>query len=162
VRKPIIGVIGAGDATQEQKELAYEIGKLIALRGAVLVCGGLSGVMEAASQGASEHNGLVIGFLPSNQKSDANQYVDIAIPTGMGNARNLLVVQTADVIIALPGSYGTLSEIALAMNENKTVVYLPGTWDLKKAGIVDSAQYKEAFTSAQAIGLALDALRTQI
>jgi uncharacterized protein (TIGR00725 family) len=142
--------------------LAYEIGKLVALRGAILVCGGLSGVMEAASQGASEHDGLVIGLLPGNQKSDANQYVDIAIPTGMGNARNLLVVKTADVIIALPGSYGTLSEVALALNENKTVVYLPGSWDLKKAGIVDSAQFKEAFTSAQAIGLALDALRTQI
>jgi uncharacterized protein (TIGR00725 family) len=161
VRKPIIGVIGAGDALQEQCDLAYEIGKLIALRGASLVCGGLGGVMEAAGRGASEHNGLVIGILPGNQKSDANPFIDIAIPTGMGNARNLLVVKSSDVIIALPGSYGTLSEIALALNENKTVVYLPGAWDLKKSGVVDSARFKEAFTPTQAIGLALDALRTQ-
>ncbi|MBN1602379.1 MAG: TIGR00725 family protein, partial [Chitinispirillaceae bacterium] len=161
IRKPVIGVIGAGKASQEQCDLAYEIGKLIALRGAVLVCGGLGGVMEAAARGASENDGLVIGVLPGNQKTDANPYIDIVIPTGMGNARNLLVVKTADVIIALPGLYGTLSEIALALNDNKTVIYLPGTWDLKKAGMVDSAQFKEAFTSTQAIGLALDALRNQ-
>lgn len=159
VRKPVIGVIGAGDASGDQYETAYEIGKLIALRGATLVCGGLGGVMEAASRGASENNGLVIGILPGNVKNDANQFVDIIIPSGMGHARNLLVVKTADVIIALPGAYGTLSEIALALNENKTVVYLPGAWDIKKAGVVDSAQFKEAFTTAQAIGLALDALR---
>jgi uncharacterized protein (TIGR00725 family) len=159
VRKPVIGVIGAGDASGELNETAYEIGKLIALRGATLVCGGLGGVMEAASRGASENNGLVIGILPGNIKSDANQFVDIVIPTGMGHGRNLLVVKTADVIIALPGAYGTLSEIALALNENKTVVFLPGAWDIKKAGVVDSARFKEAFTTAQAIGLALDALR---
>lgn len=159
VRKPIIGVVGAGDASGELYETAYEIGKLIALRGATLVCGGLGGVMEAASRGASENNGLVIGILPGNEKNDANQYIDIIIPTGMGHGRNLLVVKTADVIIALPGAYGTLSEIALALNENKTIVYLPGSWDIKKAGVVDSARFKEAFTTAQAIGLALDALR---
>lgn len=159
--KSVIGVIGAGEASQEQCDLAYEIGKLIALRGAVLVCGGLGGVMEAAARGASEHDGQVIGILPGNHKTDANPYIDIVIPTGMGNTRNLLVVKTADVIIALPGLYGTLSEIALALNENKTVIYLPGTWDLKKSGVVDSARFKEAFTSTQAIGLALDALRNQ-
>ncbi|HEX2957441.1 MAG TPA: TIGR00725 family protein [Chitinispirillaceae bacterium] len=159
VRKPVIGVIGAGDASGELYDTAYEIGKLIALRGASLVCGGLGGVMEAASRGASENNGLVIGILPGDAKTDANQYVDIVIPTGMGHARNLLVVKTADVIIALPGAFGTLSEIALALNENKSVVFLPGTWDIKKAGVVDSARFKEAFTTVQAIGLALDALR---
>ena len=160
-QKPVIALIGARDASKENCDLAYEIGKLIALRGAVLVCGGLGGVMEAASQGASEHNGLVIGIIPGELKSDANPYVHVAIPTGMGVARNVLVVNSSDVVIALPGAFGTLSEIVLAMAQNKTVIYLPGAWDLRKIGPVDSSRFKEAFSATQAIGLALDSLRTQ-
>lgn len=158
-QKPVIGVIGANNASKETCEIAYEIGKLIALREAILVCGGLCGVMEAASQGASEHNGLVVGILPGESKTEANPFVQVAIPTGMGNARNVLVVNSADVIIALPGAFGTLSEMALALTQKKTVIYLPGAWDLKRIGSVDVSCFKEAFSASQAIGLALDSLR---
>lgn len=158
-RKPVIGVIGASETTEEQYQLAYELGGHIANRGAILVCGGLGGIMEACSKGAAENGGLVIGILPGDSKADANPYVSIAIPTAAGISRNVLVVHTADVLIAFPGSYGTLSEIALALASRKTVVYLPGAWDLKKIGKVDSALFKEAFDTRQAIGFALDTLR---
>ena len=106
-RKPVIGVIGASETTEEQYQLAYELGGHIANRGAILVCGGLGGIMEACSKGAAENGGLVIGILPGDSKADANPYVSIAIPTAAGISRNVLVVHTADVLIAFPGSYGT-------------------------------------------------------
>lgn len=158
-QKITIGVIGGAEASPENYRLAYDVGKFIANNNAVLVCGGLNGTMEAASKGAFENGGSVIGFLPGETKADANPFVHIAIPTGMGVARNVLVVRASDVLIAFPGSYGTLSEIGLALNLHKTVVYLPGTWDLKKIAPVDGALFKEAFDARQAIGLALDALR---
>ena len=158
-RKIIIGIIGGAETSQENYRLAYDVGKYIAGNGAILACGGLSGTMEAASKGAFDNSGCVIGFLPGGEKSEANAYVHIAIPTGLGIARNILVVRASDALIAFPGSYGTLSEIALALNLGKTVVYMPGTWDLKKIAPVDSALFKEAFDASQAIGLALNSLK---
>ncbi|MBD3343473.1 MAG: TIGR00725 family protein [Chitinivibrionales bacterium] len=158
-RKPAIGVIGGKEVSQSDLDLAYELGVHIANNDALLICGGLGGIMEAASRGAAENNGTVLGVLPGEKKSDANPWVTIALPTGMGIGRNTLVVRFSDVLIAFPGSYGTLSEIGLALNSGKTVVYLPGAWDLKKIASVESARYKEAFTAPQAVGLALDALR---
>ncbi|HEX3019386.1 MAG TPA: TIGR00725 family protein [Chitinispirillaceae bacterium] len=160
-QRPVIGVIGAAETSDEQYQLAFELGGHIANRGAVLVCGGLGGIMEACSKGAAENGGTVIGILPGDKKKDANPYINIAIPTGMGISRNVLVVHTADVIIAFPGALGTLSEIALALATGKTVIYLPGAWDLKKIGKIDSSYFKEAFDPRQAIGLALDAFRLQ-
>jgi uncharacterized protein (TIGR00725 family) len=159
IQKIAIGVIGGAQASAENQQLAYEVGKFIADNNAILICGGLTGIMEAAGKGAFENGGMVVGFLPGDNKADANPYVHIAIPTGMGVARNVLVVRSADVLIAFPGSFGTLSEIALALNLGKTVVYMPGTWDLKKIAPVDGALFKEAFDARQAIGLALAALR---
>jgi uncharacterized protein (TIGR00725 family) len=153
-----IGVIGGNQTDEENYRLAYEIGSLIATRGAAMVCGGLAGIMEAASKGARENNGFVIGILPGTDKSDANQYVDIAIPTGLGVSRNVLVVQASDVLIALPGSFGTLSEISIALTLLKTVIYMPGVWELGKIAPVNAALFKEATTPSQAVGLALDAL----
>ena len=154
--RPIIGVIGSGRAlSEEQFKLAYEIGKLIAQRGAVLVCGGLGGVMEASAKGAHENEGFVVGILPASQKADANPYVDVAIPTGLGMARNALVAHTADVVIAFPGAFGTLSEIALSLDAGKSVVFLPGAWDLRKAGTIEGARFLEAFDATQAVGMAL-------
>lgn len=160
-QKNTIGVIGASEATKEQYQLAYELGGHIAKCGAVLVCGGLGGIMEAVSKGASERGGIVVGILPGEKKEDANPYVTIAVPSALGISRNALVVNTSDVLIAFPGAYGTLSEIALALASGKTVIYLPGVWDLKKIGTVDCARFKEAFDVRQAIGLALDALRAE-
>jgi uncharacterized protein (TIGR00725 family) len=157
-QKICIGIIGGSEASEQTRALAYETGKHIAGNGAVLVCGGLGGVMEAASKGASDSGGMVLGILPSADKDSTNPYVTIAVPTGMGMARNALVVLASDALIAFPGAYGTLSEIGFALNAGKTVVYLPGAWDLKKAGEVDSARFKEAFNPAQAVGLALASL----
>jgi len=115
--------------------------------------------MEAASRGAHDNNGIVVGIIPGAEKQAANPWVSIVIPTGMGFARNALVVNTADVLIAFPGKFGTLSEIGLALNQKKTVVYLPGAWNLQKIEPVDASLYKEAFDAHGAVGLALDALR---
>lgn len=154
-RKLAIGVIGGAKIEESEKALAYEVGKQIALKGADLVCGGLGGTMEEASRGAAENGGTVIGILPGEFKNDANPYVTIAIPTGMGVGRNMLVVRTADVLIAFPGSYGTLSEIATALNLGKTVVHLQGSWDIAKIGYVNSNLFKEATEASEAVGLAL-------
>jgi hypothetical protein len=156
---PAIGVIGGGEASEETLAVAYETGKFIANNNAILVCGGLGGVMEAASRGASENGGTVVGILPGTDKAAANPFVHIVIPTGMGAMRNALVVNSSDVIIAFPGSFGTLSEIGFALNAGKPVIYLPGAWNLQKIGPIDASLYKEAFDAHGAVGLALDALR---
>ena len=157
-RKITIGVIGGSTIDEKNSDLAYEVGKHIALNDAILICGGLGGTMEAASHGASENSGMVVGILPGGDKNSANPFIHIALPTEMGVGRNILVVRSSDVLIAFPGSYGTLSEIALALNTRKTVVYMPGTWNLAKIGIVDSSLFKEAFDAPQAVGLALNAV----
>jgi uncharacterized protein (TIGR00725 family) len=156
---PAIGVIGGAEATEETCKMAYEVGKFIANNNAILVCGGLGGVMEAASKGAFENDGVVVGIIPGTDKNAANPYVQIVIPTGMGVARNTLVVNTSDVLIAFPGKFGTLSEIGLALNLGKPVIYLPGAWNLQKIEPVDASLYKEAFDAHSAVGLAIDALR---
>ncbi len=153
--KAVVGIIGGSSASGETLRIAYEVGMYVARNDAALVCGGLGGVMEASARGAAEHDGTVIGILPSSCKADANPYVSIVIPSGLGVARNALVVATADVLIAFPGSYGTLSEIGLALNTGKTVVYLPGAWDLRRAGNVDAERFKEAFDAFHAVGLAI-------
>jgi uncharacterized protein (TIGR00725 family) len=156
---PVIGVIGGAEASEETIKIAYEVGKFIANNNAILVCGGMGGVMEAASKGAYENDGVVVGIIPGADKTAANPYVQIVIPTGMGYARNALVVNTADVLIAFPGKFGTLSEIGLALNLKKPVIYLPGAWNLQKIEPIDASLYKEAFDAYGAVGLALDALR---
>jgi uncharacterized protein (TIGR00725 family) len=109
---------------------AESVGRGLAARGAVVVCGGLGGAMEAACRGAKEAGGTTVGLLPGRDRDDANPYVDIAVPTGLGEARNALVVRTADALIAIGRGYGTLSEIALALRTGKRVVGL-GTWEIE-------------------------------
>jgi uncharacterized protein (TIGR00725 family) len=120
----IVGVIGGASAGSRVREEAFELGRRLAESGAILVCGGLGGVMEAACQGARASNGTTVGILPGSDTSAANPYVSIPVATGMGIARNAIIVRTADVLIAVDGSYGTLSEIAMALNLGKTVVQL--------------------------------------
>lgn len=119
-----IAVVGGGSATPETAALAQRVGELIAKSGAVLICGGLGGVMEAACRGAKNRGGTTIGILPGADHRQANDYVDHAICTATGEARNLAVVLTADGIIALPGEFGTLSEISFALKHDKPVVSL--------------------------------------
>jgi uncharacterized protein (TIGR00725 family) len=154
--RPVVGVIGSGSSVApEQLQLAYDVGMYVAQRGAALVCGGLGGIMEAASRGAADQGGLVIGILPSTAKRDANPHVTVAVPTGLGIARNAVVVHTADVLIAFPGAFGTLGEMAMALDSHKSVVALPGAWDLRKAGNLENARIVEAFDAKQAVGMAL-------
>jgi uncharacterized protein (TIGR00725 family) len=128
------------------------VGKLLAEAGAVVVCGGHGGVMEAASRGAAEARGTVIGILPGSSRSEGNPYLTVAIPTGMGEMRNALIVRAADALIAVAGEFGTLSEIALALKIGVPVVGL-GTWELSKArrrveAFTESASPEEAVREA--------------
>ena len=132
----IISVIGGAESGPEILKLAEDIGAEVAKRGVALACGGLFGVMEAACKGAKKHNGVTIGILPTDSKIDANKYVDYALPTGLGYARNFLVAKAGDAVIAIDGSAGTLSEIAIAWFSDKPIVALAssGGWAAKLAG----------------------------
>jgi len=156
-RPPVIGVIGENDPTPEVVALAETVGAELASAGAVLVCGGLGGVMEAACRGARGKGGITIGILPGTQREDANPYVTYAIPTGLGHARNILVVRTAQAVIAIGGRYGTLSEIAFAKIEGIAVVGLQ-TWELRREGMKDDA-IQPAVDPREAVRLALEAAR---
>jgi uncharacterized protein (TIGR00725 family) len=139
--KRYIGVIGAGECGAELAALAEAVGRGIAEAGAVLVCGGMGGVMEAACRGAKAAGGMTVGILPGPDRTGANRYVDVAIATGIGEARNLAIIRTADALIAVGGSYGTLSEIGFALKMGKRVVGLR-TWEIK--GIMLAAAADEA------------------
>jgi uncharacterized protein (TIGR00725 family) len=135
--RPIfIGVIGGSEVSPQLAGLAEEVGREIARRGAALVCGGLGGVMEAACRGASEAGGLTIGILPGDSRETANPYVKIPIVTGIGYARNATVVKTSQAVIAIDGSYGTLTEIAYALQSGISVIGL-GTWSISIDGKMD-------------------------
>ena len=138
-----VAVVGSGDAPREELEVAEQVGRGIAARGAVVVCGGLGGVMEAACRGAKAGGGTTVGLLPGEDRRTANEFVDVAIATGLGEARNALVVRAADVLVAVGGSWGTLSEIALALRTGKRVVGV-GTWDLGRPGVESAADAAEA------------------
>jgi hypothetical protein len=128
MRRARIGIIGSGSCTREAYALAEEVGKRVAEQGGILVSGGLGGVMEAASKGAKEAGGLTIGILPGDDAEAANPYVDIPIVTGMSFARNVIVVRTSQAIIAIEGGYGTLSEIAFALQLGVPLVGLQTTF----------------------------------
>jgi uncharacterized protein (TIGR00725 family) len=144
-----IAVIGGSRPGRAALESALEVGRLIARAGAVLVCGGLGGVMEAACRGAREEGGLAVGILPGSSPHEANPWVDVPIATGLGYTRNALVVMNADAVIAVDGEYGTLSEIAYGKIHGKKVVGL-ATWDVK--GVETAA------TPEEAVRLALEGL----
>ncbi len=129
MRKKVVGVIGGHRCTVEVEQKAQELGKKLAKVVGILVCGGLGGTMKAVCQGFKTAGGVTIGIIPSYDKNDANKYVDIVIPTGLGLARNVMVVKSADVVVALPGEAGTLSEIAYCLQFGIPVISL-GSWDM--------------------------------
>jgi len=133
-REPYIAVIGPSAGTPAELALGQKVGRLIAEAGAVLVCGGMGGVMEAAAGGCADAGGRSVGILPSESRLDANPYLTVAVATGLGEARNAIVVRTADAVIAIRGEFGTLSEIALALKMGRPVIGL-GTWELAKDGV---------------------------
>jgi hypothetical protein len=137
-KKKFVAVIGASDASPEELKLAEKVGRELAKQGAIVLCGGLGGVMEAACRGASSLGGVTIGILPGDSARAANPYVQIPIATGLGYARNALVVKSAQAVIAVGGSYGTLSEIAFALQSNIPVIGLK-TWALSRNGQSDDS-----------------------
>jgi uncharacterized protein (TIGR00725 family) len=148
-----VAVIGGGEASRERAQLAEAVGRELALAGVTLVCGGLGGVMAAACKGAKGAGGRTVGILPGSDLSEANQWVDVIIPTGLGEVRNALVVRSAAAVIAVDGEYGTLSELALALRAGIPVIGL-GTWSLVRPdgqpdrGIVPVASPQEAVAVA--------------
>ena len=148
-----MAVVGGGDADRATCALAHDLGRELARGGALVVCGGLGGVMEAACRGAREEGGTTLALLPGDDRGAANPFVDVAVATGMGEARNALVARTADVVVAVAGEFGTLSEIALALRMGKPVVGL-STWELAKGGHPVEAIVR-ASTAAEAAELAL-------
>jgi uncharacterized protein (TIGR00725 family) len=152
-----VAVIGSASCDEGVAALARDVGREIARQGAVLVCGGRGGVMEAACQGAKAVGGTTVGILPGSDRREANPYVDVPIATGLGEARNAIVVRTADAVVAISGGYGTLSEIGLALKMGRPVVGL-GTWQLCQGGRPADA-IAQADNPAQAVELAMYLVR---
>jgi hypothetical protein len=132
-REAYIAVVGPSAGTPAELAIGEAVGRRIAEEGAVLVCGGMGGVMEAAAGGCADAGGRSVGILPTESRLEANPYLTVAVATGMGEGRNAIVVRTADAVIAVHGEWGTLSEIALALKMGKPVVGI-GTWELAKDG----------------------------
>lgn len=139
--KKIIAVIGTGSADESLLKIAEEVGRLIARRDAILICGGLGGVMEAASKGARFEGGTTLGILPQDHKNEANPYIDIPVATGFGEGRNVIIARSADALITVGGEYGTLSEIAFGLRMGKPVIGIK-TWDIK--GIIKAENAEDA------------------
>ena len=138
-----VAVVGPGDATPDEIAAAATVGTELARRGAIVVCGGLGGVMEAACRGARAGGGKSVGILPGLDRRAANPYVDVALATGLGEARNALVVRAADALVAVGGGYGTLSEIALALKAGKRVIGIH-SWEIDGVEAVDGPQQAAA------------------
>jgi uncharacterized protein (TIGR00725 family) len=136
-----VSVIGGSSIGVRTEDLAEEVGEMVARLGCILVCGGLGGAMEAAAKGAQKGGGLTIGVLPGKEKADANPYIDIALPTSIGYARNTIIACSADIVIALPGSYGTNSEICYALVYGRPVIDL-GNWNIN--GMMDAKNLEDA------------------
>ncbi len=153
--RPYVAVVGGSSAGADVCRAAEDVGRELARHGAIVVSGGLGGVMAAACRGAKAGGGLTLGLLPGDDRQERNAWVDVAVPTGMGEARNALVVRTADALVAVGGEFGTLSEIALALRAGKPVVGL-GTWELVRDGrpleaVVAAATPAEAAERAVAL-----------
>ena len=145
--RPYVAVIGPSDATSQQTRAAEEVGRGLADAGGIVLTGGLGGVMEAACHGAASAAGTTVGFLPGSDRTTANEWVQIALPTGLGELRNGLIIKAADAVIAVGGAYGTLSEIALALRTDVPVIGLD-TWDIEGVQQVN--------TPAEAVSRALE------
>ena len=150
IKRKIIAVIGGAEASEKHLKIAEQVGRLIAERNAILVTGGMGGIMSAASKGAKEANGLVIGILPTANKESANPYVDIPIVTGLNQARNFIIARTCDCAIAVNGRFGTLSEIAYCLMYDIPVIGID-TWQI-------DAPIAVAETAQQAVDLAFKAV----
>jgi uncharacterized protein (TIGR00725 family) len=153
-RRVHIAVIGAGQCSDHVCQLAEQVGTHIGERGAILVCGGLGGVMEAAARGAHAAGGLTVGVLPSYDRRTANPWVDVILPTGFGHGRNVIVVASGDAVIALPGEHGTAAEIALALKLGRCVIGLEA-WT-GYVGVIPASAPREAVDLALSVASAVE------
>ncbi len=152
MKQPVyIAVIGGSDITAGMAEMARQVGREVARKGAVLLCGGLGGVMAAAAQGVQAAGGISLGILPDGDRGRANPYLTYTIATNLGHARNVLIAHSADAVIAVDGSYGTVSEAAIALKLGKPVIALEVTWDFP--GL------QRAATASEAVALAWESLK---
>jgi len=155
--RPIrIAVIGARQTSAHLAEAAEAIGREVARRGGVLLCGGMTGVMEAAARGAAAAGGTVVGILPTDTAEEGNPYLTIPLPTGMGEARNVILVRSAEAIIAVGGAYGTLSEIGHALNLGVPVIGLE-TWNVTREGVTEPDPVRRAKDALEAVEWAWEA-----
>ncbi len=138
-QRPYVAVVGAGDATSHEARDAETVGRALAERGAIVITGGLGGVMAAAARGVAEAGGTTVGILPGTDRAEGNESLTIALPTGLGELRNGLVIRAADAVIAIGGAYGTLSEIALALRTSVPVIGLR-SWDIDGVERVNSPE----------------------
>jgi uncharacterized protein (TIGR00725 family) len=153
MRTPIVAVVGGGAVETDVEHVAEEVGRLLAARGAIVLTGGLGGVMAAACRGAKGAGGTTIGLLPGDDRADANEWVEVSVATGLGEARNALIARAADALIAIGGEFGTLSEMALALKIGRPVIGID-TWELRRSGVsVDPIM--RARDAAHAVELAL-------
>jgi uncharacterized protein (TIGR00725 family) len=161
-RPPLVGVCGSSRSEPATDDVAERVGGLIAARGGIVVCGGLGGVMAAAARGAARAGGFSVGLLPGDCADDAAPEVSLAIPTGMGEMRNLLLVRACPVIIAVGGAYGTLSEIALALRLGRPVIGLD-TWEIRPpGGHIDDPGIRRAPTAGDAVAMAFAAIEGRV
>ncbi len=156
-----ISVIGGSKVDSDIYNLAYKVGREIARNGAVLICGGLTGVMEASCKGAKKEGGLTIGILPSQDESEANKYVDIKIPTGIGYARNMPIILSSHAVIAIDGSFGTLSEIGYSLTYNKPIIGLK-TWEAQPYYSENTPFILRAETAEEAVKIAIKEAKNYI
>ncbi|TET53574.1 MAG: TIGR00725 family protein [Actinobacteria bacterium] len=150
-----IAVVGSSEPDPQNEKIAYELGKLIAKNGATLICGGLGGIMNAAAKGVNEAGGTSIGILPSDSRSNSSEYLTFALSTGLGEARNTVIAKSADVMIAIGGEFGTLSEISFALKAMKPVIGI-NTWHLSKND-KEAEAIARAKDAQDAIDLAIEA-----
>lgn len=158
-RAPRIAVVGDRDASASRLVDAEDVGREIGRRGAILVCGGMGGVMEAAARGCADAGGLVVGIIPSADAKDANAFITVPIVTGMGEGRNIIVVRSAQAVIAIGGAYGTLSEIALALRLGLPVIGLH-TWLFSRETPDETDAVIRVTSAAEAVEAAFNALVT--
>jgi uncharacterized protein (TIGR00725 family) len=156
IQYKFVAVIGGSNASKREIDLAEEVGSRLASRGITVISGGLGGVMEAASRGATKKGGVTVGILPGDTRGEANEYIKIPIVTGLGHSRNSIVVRSAQAIIAIGGAYGTLSEIAFALQYNIPIISL-GTWSLnykgkRERGLIEVESPEEAVDLATELG----------
>jgi len=145
-RKPIIAIVGAGKCSKKLRDKAAVVARQVVKNGGIIVCGGMGGIMEGAARGAWEGGGVSIGILPSEDRKDANKFITFAIPTGFGEARNLMVIRAADAVVAFPGKFGTLSEMAFALKIGKPLISI-AAWKLGE-GIIQLDDAVEAADKA--------------